>query len=296
MTFPKPPSDLLQPAPLNIRTCFRTGNSAPVARRSRLQLFPAHAEATDAINRDRVWPIPRDAEETAQEARAAVQRAWADGIKRQRVELLLPLIGATDLDDWPGGVRQQFKAVLPMVESMLTGLKAVDGLQGALNGEIWDQGDAVGAWQGKAMNVVVFPTGEVVKRMIQIEEKQPQSLLLMVNPQWGLSRQVVSDFGFFGRKKAEEFLARFEDTYFLKSYTIAGDGIRVLRSYPGDWQIHLVNEETGENTLVCSTPERPSYQLLKETIEKVEGSNSSKPLADRIRREIQFNQDSLSGK
>mmetsp|Transcript_951 Transcript_951/g.2906 ORF Transcript_951/g.2906 Transcript_951/m.2906 type:complete len:209 (+) Transcript_951:59-685(+) len=141
MTFPKPPSDLLQPAPLNIRTCFRTGNSAPVARRSRLQLFPAHAEATDAINRDRVWPIPRDAEETAQEARAAVQRAWADGIKRQRVELLLPLIGATDLDDWPGGVRQQFKAVLPMVESMLTGLKAVDGLQGALNGEIWDQGD-----------------------------------------------------------------------------------------------------------------------------------------------------------
>lgn len=167
-------------------------------------------------------------------------------------------------------------------------------------------------------------------QMIQIEEKQPQSLLLMVNPQWGLSRQVVSDFGFFGRKKAEEFLARFEDTYFLKSYTIAGDGIRcgrystdilctpasvsrtkpprameerdifvprrVLRSYPGDWQIHLVNEETGENTLVCSTPERPSYQLLKETIEKVEGSNSSKPLADRIRREIQFNQDSLSGK
>ena len=32
------------------------------------------------------------------------------GLHRQSVELLLPLIGATDLDDWPGGIRQQFKA------------------------------------------------------------------------------------------------------------------------------------------------------------------------------------------
>lgn len=33
------------------------------------------------------------------QAAAAVQSAWEAGIKRQRCELLLPLIGATDLDD-----------------------------------------------------------------------------------------------------------------------------------------------------------------------------------------------------
>lgn len=71
---------------------------------------------------------------------------------------------------------------------------------------------------------------------------------------------------------------------------------RVLRSYPGGWQIHLVNDGTGDDAFVCSTPERPTYKYLKDTIEKVEGSNSSKPLADRIRREIQFNQDSLKRK
>jgi hypothetical protein len=48
----------------------------------------------------RVYPLPANAEETAQQARAAAQRAWESGIKRQRIELLLPLIGATDLDDW----------------------------------------------------------------------------------------------------------------------------------------------------------------------------------------------------
>lgn len=46
----------------------------------------------------------------------AIEAAWQAGIKRQRIELLLPLIGATDLDDWPGGIRQQFKAAAPLVE------------------------------------------------------------------------------------------------------------------------------------------------------------------------------------
>lgn len=38
--------------------------------------------------------------------------------------------------------------------------------------------------------------------------------------------QVISDFGVFGRAKAESFLSDFEDTYCLKSYTIRGDDIR----------------------------------------------------------------------
>lgn len=50
------------------------------------------------------------------QAVTAIEAAWKDGIKRQRLELLLPLIGATDLDDWPGGIRQQFKAAAPLVE------------------------------------------------------------------------------------------------------------------------------------------------------------------------------------
>jgi hypothetical protein len=53
------------------------------------------------------------------QAVTAIESAWQAGIKRQRVELLLPLIGATDLDDWPGGIRQQFKAAAPLVEGML---------------------------------------------------------------------------------------------------------------------------------------------------------------------------------
>ncbi len=44
--------------------------------------------------------LPKGPEQVVDQALLAVQRAWADGIRRQSLELLLPLIGATDLDDW----------------------------------------------------------------------------------------------------------------------------------------------------------------------------------------------------
>jgi hypothetical protein len=51
--------------------------------------------------------VPSSPEAQVSQAVQAIQAAWRAGITRQRVELLLPLIGATDLDDWPGGIRQQ---------------------------------------------------------------------------------------------------------------------------------------------------------------------------------------------
>ena len=44
--------------------------------------------------------VPKGPEEVVDQALGAIRRAFADGIARQQIELLLPLIGATDLDDW----------------------------------------------------------------------------------------------------------------------------------------------------------------------------------------------------
>lgn len=65
----------------------------------------------------------------------------------------------------PGGIRQQFKAVLPMVEDIIRGLKGVAELQGPLQASIWDQGDAVGAWIGDKIVAVVFPTPETLPQV-----------------------------------------------------------------------------------------------------------------------------------
>jgi hypothetical protein len=44
--------------------------------------------------------VPTTPEQQVNQAVSAVLAAWKDGVSKQRVELLLPLIGATDLDDW----------------------------------------------------------------------------------------------------------------------------------------------------------------------------------------------------
>ncbi len=53
------------------------------------------------------------------------------GKRRQMIELLLPADGASPFqgDGWPGGVRQQFAAVRPMVEATLLRLKQLPEFQ-----------------------------------------------------------------------------------------------------------------------------------------------------------------------
>jgi hypothetical protein len=92
----------------------------------------------------------------------------------------LPLLGQPT--PGPGGIRQQFKAAAPLVEQILRGLKEADGLKGPLAGEIWDDGDAVGAWTGDNLAAVLFPTAPTLERLQKLAERAPK-LLLIVNPQ-----------------------------------------------------------------------------------------------------------------
>ena len=53
-----------------------------------------------------------------------------------------------------------------------------------------------------------------------------EGLTLLVNPQW-TSGNLVSDFGIGPwRRRNEEFVASFEQTYVLKQMRISGDNIR----------------------------------------------------------------------
>ena len=71
--------------------------------------------------------MPRGPGETAEQALAAVEAALADGVKLQKIEMLLPVDAAnSDLDDWPGGIQQQFAVAVPMVERVLVGCKRKD--------------------------------------------------------------------------------------------------------------------------------------------------------------------------
>ncbi|KAL3156971.1 hypothetical protein ABBQ38_001229 [Trebouxia sp. C0009 RCD-2024] len=195
----------------------------------------------------------------------------------------------------PGGIRQQFKAVLPMVEDIIRGLKGVAELQGPLQASIWDQGDAVGAWIGDKIVAVVFPTPETLPQATEAAgvDAEHGKLALLINPQWQAG-QVISDFGFGAKRRdCEQFLTAFQDVYYLKQQRISGDEILVLRSYPGPWQVHLVKPR-GLDECIHTQEAKPSYRELEAILKGIEGSSSSQTWAQRLRSEFAFNKDSLN--
>ena len=237
-----------------------------------------------------VLPLPQGPEAIAAQCLSATLNAYGSGILRQRHELLLPLIGATDLDDWPGGVRQQFKAMQPMMEQVLKGVKEDPGLQGPLKGSIIDMADAIGCWEGDKIGAVVFPTAETLPKLKEIVAAD--KLCMMVNSQWQ-GGQVVSDFGWGPFKKAnEEFVDSFEWVYYCRQVRINGDTTIVQRAYPGKWQVHVLNAK-GERPCVSVEDKRPSYQRLEEICRGVPGSMSSMSLGERLVAEWNFNIDSM---
>ena len=100
---------------------------------------------------------------------------------------------------------------------------------------------------------------------------------------------------------------------------------RLLKQYPGDWNIFLTSTE-GENkcldvqvsilaqiaavrhnaveymhlwlsfirhSSVCLQEKEPSYKELQQLLKDTPSSNSSKPLAERLQAEFKFNRDSI---
>mmetsp|Transcript_20767 Transcript_20767/g.36971 ORF Transcript_20767/g.36971 Transcript_20767/m.36971 type:complete len:337 (-) Transcript_20767:333-1343(-) len=237
------------------------------------------------------YDVPSGPERTASQAFEAVKRGVEDGKMRQRIELMLPLIGATDLDDWPGGIRQQFKAASPMVEQILTGLKKEMGISGSISAKILDQGDAVASWTCDKLTAVLFPTAETLEYIEkELASKTDGSLFLLINPQWNKGgSNVISDFG-WGQKKvnAENLIQSFDYTYSFEQRKQNGANIKLLKSYPQQW---AVLETQDDRTFNCigTADERPSYQAVDEMLKKAYPEEN---IFSRFMREMEQKKDS----
>ena len=59
-----------------------------------------------------------------------------------------------------------------------------------------DETDCVGAWESDNMAAVVLPTANILPQLKSMARaKGGKRLLLVVNPQWQMDGQIVSDFG-----------------------------------------------------------------------------------------------------
>ena len=69
-------------------------------------------------------------------------------------------------------------------------------MQGKLGVRWLDETDCVGAWESDAMAAVVLPTANTLPQLRDMAAAGGGGrLLLVVNPQWQMDGQIVSDFG-----------------------------------------------------------------------------------------------------
>ncbi|GAX26064.1 hypothetical protein FisN_4Hh433 [Fistulifera solaris] len=189
--------------------------------------------------------LPTSVDDQVRQCVQSIQLASADGTVRHAIRLLLPVIGATDLDDWPGGARQMMEAAAPMVEQIMIGLGVVDST--AIQKVCLDASDGVYAWMGQAESAandcvfVLLPTAECVKAIRSLDEQVgPKRNLVLVNPQW----RRRSDFGgFFGIDESSARYAEFyQPTFSLTNLICEGESVRILHNYNWPWRVYLREE------------------------------------------------------
>jgi len=161
---------------------------------------------------------------------------------------------------------------------------------------ILDDADAVAAITLSSDVVVTFPTAEILEELRKIE-KGNYRVKIISNPQWNTRGAIIGDFGFGPwKKRAEDFVAKFEQVYYLKEQRIQGEIVRTLKVYPNKWQVFAL--APGTNSVIEIEPlgqfeERPLYDELKKLLESREGSVAAMNWVERAKREATFNAQSL---
>ncbi|CAK9193175.1 unnamed protein product [Sphagnum jensenii] len=232
------------------------------------------------------WPNPQTMEEAVKQAGEAVQRAIASGKQRQKLQLLLPVDQRqfnyldTEPRDYPCGIRDEFIACSKMIAAMFKSMSPLGDKDEVLTrriGEKDNEMDPVGLLYpaDKSIAAIVFPIAETLKQVRSLASSDESRPLLLVNPQWRLAGQVVSDFGFGPwRRQAEEFVDTFETTYTLIEQRVgeasnvtssSGGVVRILKCFPGDWQVYLMAAD-GTSEMIGVFPAQPIYKDLEKLV------------------------------
>ena len=222
-----------------------------------------------------VWPLPGSAREMAAQAARAVRRARLDGAARQSVRWLLPVgvragpgPGAFLSTASGGGavnLRAEFESACALTTALLEldrqGAGPASGGGGAgVRGRRLDDSDdsePVALLRSPAgrLSAVVFPTPETLGRVRELAAEDARRTLILADPQWTERGNLLSDFGFGTRRERDEaFVRSFQEVYSLTERRVGnttegfglplgsrqGAVVRLLRCYPGAWQVHVM--------------------------------------------------------
>mmetsp|Transcript_34936 Transcript_34936/g.69831 ORF Transcript_34936/g.69831 Transcript_34936/m.69831 type:complete len:314 (+) Transcript_34936:31-972(+) len=196
-----------------------------------------------------------------QDAGKSVAAGVDAGLKRMAIEIPLPVTGGTELDDWPGGIKQKYSVLKPMLAETLKLLNFTDS-------EIQQQeflgisDDAIGVWKNsQGVAVVAFATPEVLPQLQSLSET---NTLVLINHQFFLDE--------FSAEATQSFIDSCTIVYFLQSLSMKGPGLLpvkgyMLRQYPDPFKVARRTDEGGKQVL-DTYAEKPARAVLDDLFYK----------------------------
>lgn len=140
------------------------------------------------------------------------------GVSIGIVDFPLPVTGGTELDDWPGGIKQKYTTLKPLLKEIMSYQKfSSEAMQTQeFLGEFGEE-DAVGKWQDNGLTLCCFPTVDSIPFLQQmIKWSDYSTLLVLVNPQFFLDP--------FSKAETKQFVESISTIYQLQSLSLKGPG------------------------------------------------------------------------
>ncbi|MGQ4648425.1 DUF1995 family protein [Lyngbya aestuarii] len=217
--------------------------------------------------------LPKSLEEAIAQAKQATQTALNDGYTRVQVELTFPEIALQ-----AQSIAQQF---LPIFEDYGSGLRVFFPDTGAAAlarrdwGETFFKLSDVGTSRSPIERriqpedqafLVVSPSAVEVAQVEKLCNLAGSRPCVLLNPQ--LEDVSVVGIGYAARQLRQRFLSTLESCYYLRPL----EGVAILRSYPGLWQVWLETED--EYQLIAEEPQKPVGEALDKIIFQAVGTSS----------------------
>lgn len=208
-----------------------------------------------------VGRLPLTPVEMITQAKESINGGFQRGNLLQKLQFLVPVnekkfdFLAIEAVDYPCSLRDEFESCCSLTKALLQQMT----MQTEFTERRLDEGGVEGEPcsaifpSSKDLIAVVYPTADRLNDLRSLAKEKDRPLLI-VNPQWNESGQVVSDFGFGPWKKAaDEFLKQFEESYVLKEQRVGSPGsvdpttgqryingsvVRILLSTPQDYKYY----------------------------------------------------------
>jgi hypothetical protein len=244
--------------------------------------------------------VPETPDDQVWQAKAAIERAFKDGLTRQIIRLaLVPENERLNFERlWPGGARQIYReAVGPLTREILKQVKAPTKQHPSDESSLWTKKPVVKSqdiwdFDGSALitaehespsadvQALVLPNTDdkYTKDIATIDQAMGDRLFLLVNPFWrNLDSWGINILAPGAKNHAQKviFERGFTETYCVIQKSVRSEDCVAIKAYPYDWQLFAYREsDEWPSTEYCvhlgSTEHEPKSEDFVKLLEQRE--------------------------